>query len=108
MDDIYRLGDCRTLQEDTLQHAPKLWIDKLMHFICRPGQSLTDVNRRSAGIPFAFSAIFLAKPHGGNRVRPWLRPLLCLKSMFDGIQEKPNVLDPTTVQTFTLLWTSCC
>ena len=46
----------------------KLWMQQLLNFICRPGQCLTDINRRSAGIPFAFSAIMLAKPQGGSRV----------------------------------------
>ena len=58
----------RCLQEASIQAAPKSWLEKLLQFICRPGQSLTDINRRSAGIPFAFSALIGARPNRGSRI----------------------------------------
>ena len=39
-----------------------------MHWIQRPGQCLSDINRRSAAIPLGFIAIFLAEPEGSHRV----------------------------------------
>lgn len=59
---------CRLLREPDLRPRPKRWLEKLVGIINRPGQHLSDINRRSAGIPFAFVAIFLAEPQGGHRV----------------------------------------
>lgn len=58
----------RSLQEASTKDAPKGWLQKLLHFIVRPDQTLTDINRRSAGIPFAFSGLLVARPLGGTRI----------------------------------------
>lgn len=60
------------LLKERAQHSrelPRAWVDQLLGFACRPGQQLSDINRRSAGLPIALAAIFLAEPAGGHRVR---------------------------------------
>jgi len=57
----------RCLQEASMQGTPKIWLQRLLQFIARPDQTLTDINRRSAGIPFAFSGLLVAKPFRGSR-----------------------------------------
>ncbi|KAK9830510.1 hypothetical protein WJX72_012147 [[Myrmecia] bisecta] len=51
-----------------LNRLPGEWMANLLLHICRAGQSRDDIVRRSAGIPFAFCALFLAEPVGQHKV----------------------------------------
>ena len=51
-----------------MQQIPRKWLDNLLASLCRPDQTLSDINRRSAGLPFAFAALFTAEPKGSHRV----------------------------------------
>ena len=61
---------CRLLRESdpAMQQIPRKWLDNLLASLCRPDQTLSDINRRSAGLPFAFTALFTAEPKGSHRV----------------------------------------
>ena len=50
------------------QDRPTQWLQTLTSWIQRPGQSLSDINRRSSALPLAFVAIFCAEPEGSQRV----------------------------------------
>ena len=50
-----------------LSGLPATWLDDLFRRLEREGQSIKDLIRRSAGIPFGFMAVFLAEPGGVPR-----------------------------------------
>ena len=56
----------RSSQRD-LSGLPATWLDDLFRRLEREGQSIKDLIRRSAGIPFGFMAVFLAEPGGVPR-----------------------------------------
>jgi hypothetical protein len=47
---------------------PGQWLDVLLRRMRAPGQARDDIVRRSAGLPFAFVALFLAEPTGSHKV----------------------------------------
>ena len=51
----------------TLSALPKAWLAELFERLEEPNQSVKDLIRRSAGIPFGFMAVFLAEPGGAPR-----------------------------------------
>ena len=51
-----------------LSGLPATWLDDLFRRLEREGQSIKDLIRRSAGIPFGFMAVFLAEPGGVPRL----------------------------------------
>eukprot|EP00898_Chlorokybus_atmophyticus_P008554 jgi/Chlat1/86/Chrsp1S03198 len=51
-----------------LSRLPAQWVGNLFERIMQPGQSLTDLVRRSAGLPFAFVSIFTAEPESSPKV----------------------------------------
>ena len=51
----------------TLSALPKAWLAELFERLEEPNQSVKDLIRRSAGIPFGFMAVFLAEPRGVPR-----------------------------------------
>ena len=64
---------CRLLEEPSqeLNALPMCWLQQLLDHVARPGQTVDDIVRRSAGLPYAFVALFAAEP--GGRVRPLLQ-----------------------------------
>ena len=50
-----------------LSALPKAWLAELFERLEEPNQSVKDLIRRSAGIPFGFMAVFLAEPGGAPR-----------------------------------------
>ena len=70
---IYRDCVCgdRLLREPApaLNGLPGQWLAALLERIRAPGQGRDDIVRRSAGLPFAFVALFLAEPVGSHKVR---------------------------------------
>jgi|TARA_B110000977_G_scaffold90099_1_gene119696 hypothetical protein len=51
-----------------LSSLPSNWLGELFTRLEQPAQSIKDLIRRSAGIPFGFMAVFLAEPRGVPRV----------------------------------------
>lgn len=47
-----------------LNRLPQQWLQQLLDHMQRPGQSMNDIVRRSAGLPAAFVALFTAEPTG--------------------------------------------
>jgi thyroid adenoma-associated protein len=71
----------RLLEESAprLNQLPGEWLQLLLARLARPGQCRDDVVRRSAGLPYAVVAIFLAEPltsHKVPRARGLPRPRL--------------------------------
>lgn len=62
---------CRLLREPSpaLNRLPARWLAGLLARVREAGQSRDDIVRRSAGLPYAFVALFLAEPLGPNKVR---------------------------------------
>lgn len=62
-------GACRLLREraPALNCLPRRWLDELLARTAAPGQSRDHILRRSAGLPAALVALFLAEP--GNQAR---------------------------------------
>lgn len=57
------------LQREAEFHAlPQRWLDQLLAFLRRPDQELTDITRRSAGLPFALTSVFSAEPGASRRL----------------------------------------
>ncbi len=52
-----------------LRQAPRQWLDRLLDHMRRPGQSVSDIVRRSAGIPFACAGLFQADMSSARKVR---------------------------------------
>ncbi|KAJ7522573.1 hypothetical protein O6H91_18G018000 [Diphasiastrum complanatum] len=50
-----------------LGKMPEIWLQQLMERTCSKGQTVDDLLRRSAGLPAAFLALFLAEPDGAPR-----------------------------------------
>ena len=73
-DDILDLPPaCRLLEEPSqeLNALPMCWLQQLLDHVARPGQTVDDIVRRSAGLPYAFVALFAAEP--GGRAKPLLQ-----------------------------------
>ena len=69
-----------------LNRLPTRWLRGLLQRVRAPGQSRDDIVRRSAGLPYAFVALFLAEPPGPNKVHQWLcTALTCLVRAFHAI-----------------------
>lgn len=62
-------GASRLLREraPALNCLPRRWLGELLARTAAPGQSRDDILRRSAGLPAALVALFLAEP--GNQAR---------------------------------------
>ncbi len=60
----------RLLREpaSALNGLPGQWLAALLERMRAPGQGRDDIVRRSAGLPFAFVALFLAEPVGSHKV----------------------------------------
>ena len=60
----------RLLREPSpaLNRLPGRWLAGLLARVREAGQSRDDIVRRSAGLPYAFVALFLAEPPGPNKV----------------------------------------
>lgn len=52
----------------SLQHLPGSYLQHVIDHVQRPGQSTSDIVRRSAGIPYTFVALFLSEIGGPRRV----------------------------------------
>lgn len=79
-----------------LNKMPELWLQQLMDRTAAKGQTVDDLLRRSAGIPAAFLALFLAEPEGAPKkllliAMRWLIDLV--KSFLEG-----SHVDAITVQ----------
>jgi len=66
----FACADCRALRDtdSELKQAPRRWLDRLLGHMRRPGQSLSDIVRRSAGIPFACTGLFQADMSSARKV----------------------------------------
>lgn len=64
------LCDNRLLREPApvLNRLPGQWLGTLLQRLRAPDQARDDIVRRSAGLPFAFVALFLAEPSGSHKV----------------------------------------
>ena len=51
-----------------LRRLPAAWMRRALQHMARPGQGLDDIVRRSAGLPYALVALFLAEPPGVPRL----------------------------------------
>lgn len=60
----------RVLREPapSLNTLPQQWLAALLAFLQRPGQGRSDIVRRSAGLPYALNALFLAEPGNNHKV----------------------------------------
>lgn len=56
-------------KDPSLQQLPVSYLQRVLSHMRRPGQSTSDIVRRSAGIPYAVVALFLAEIGGPRRVR---------------------------------------
>ncbi len=72
-------GPRRLLTEGSadLRALPGRWLDTILDTAAAPRQSVDDVVRRSAGAPFAVTAILLGEPPGTKKAR-LLRPQLAV------------------------------
>ena len=55
--------------DGALNSLPSTWLAQLLQRMRAGGQSRDNIVRRSAGLPFAFTALFLAEPPTSHRVR---------------------------------------
>ena len=55
--------------DGALNSLPGTWLVQLLERMRAGGQSRDNIVRRSAGLPFAFTALFLAEPPTSHRVR---------------------------------------
>jgi hypothetical protein len=66
---------CRVLlmqQRVDLNGLPAVWLKNLLEVLTRRDQTRTNIVRRSAGLPLAFLAAFVAEPTGSSkRLLPW-------------------------------------
>jgi hypothetical protein len=66
---------CRVLlmqQHVDLNGLPAVWLKNLLEVLTRRDQTRTNIVRRSAGLPLAFLAAFVAEPTGSSkRLLPW-------------------------------------
>jgi hypothetical protein len=67
--------------------------------VLQPGQGLNDIVRRSSGLPFAFTALFLAEPPAAPKVRCTL-PGLCKHSircsgLFEHVAALGGMMEPS-------------
>lgn len=53
-----------------LNRLPGQWLTGLLQRVRASGQGRDDIVRRSAGLPYAFVALFLAEPPGPSKARP--------------------------------------
>ena len=62
----FNLLACRLLLESSpeLNKLPQEWLNFMLAYVQRSGQSRDDIVRRSAGTPCAFVALFAAEPTG--------------------------------------------
>jgi hypothetical protein len=61
---------CRSLllqQQPELSSLPATWLRKLLEALTRRDQTRTNITRRSAGLPLAFLAAFMAEPPGSTK-----------------------------------------
>ncbi|GAB4815827.1 hypothetical protein N2152v2_002873 [Parachlorella kessleri] len=51
-----------------LNSLPQSWLSSLLAFLQRPGQTRSDIVRRSAGLPYAFNTLFAAEPCNSHKI----------------------------------------
>lgn len=69
-------------QDAGLAALPQLWLQRVLAFLQRPGQTRSDIVRRSAGVPSAVVAICQAEPTGAaKRLLP-----IALRVLLDAAQ----------------------
>lgn len=56
-----------------LAALPARWLQKLLDAVRAAGCSVNEMHRRSAGLPYAFLALFMAEPQACPKVRPLRR-----------------------------------
>lgn len=72
------LNFCRLLQQRStaLRELPGSCLDQLLQRLQAAGQCRDDITRRSAGLPFALIAIFVAGHPGSPKVPPNFAPIV--------------------------------
>lgn len=64
---VVEMRRCLATGSMELERAPSAWLASLLSFLCRPGQGLSDIVRRSAGLPAGILSIFRATSYGTRR-----------------------------------------
>ena len=82
----------------SLQQLPGSYLQHVIDHVQRPGQSTSNIVRRSAGIPYTFVALFLSEIGGPRRVRHLSDIGKC--NMFSAMikQSKSGTVSMLTVQ----------